>query len=549
LFSGQDIRERSDSFVSIVLAFFGQSGSGRILKVGDQFNVNEPFMVELEIKLDSFTNFVPAGKFVLPVALNLNNLLALEQLATAEKRQTDLLVGAVKFTEDYLVSLPEGVTPDIKPLASEFSNSVGSYRVDVKMDPSGSVRASRELTIKKDLVSATEYIQFRELVRNVVNNYNIEIAYKADPAAPLARQPKSVGKPDVRSIFTTDGLPEYFEEKKISAAQARKLESSLLKSPELLDARRDLVRYYSPARRGEPTARRNARIRHYRWFIENRPEARAVEVFGIYGLYHHIDEVEFNTLKPAWLAAVKKNEKNSAVRLNAFEFVKMHDRTSAENILVEGMRLDPSHHGFPLELSNLYSSPADPAKTESSAQRTERIRKQLDYGKVALQILKSERSSERDAIRKTLLQGLAQAAFETSDLAAARSLATELILDFGQDADDVNYDSAAHIGNIVLGQVALRENNVQKAAEHLLIAIRAPLRKPTSWLPEIDTTLARELHSAGQKDAVLEYLKLCEGLWNLKNEKELFEYQSRALKKWQEQIRQGQTPSFDFMKP
>jgi hypothetical protein len=128
-------------------------------------------------------------------------------------------------------------------------------------------------------------------------------------------------------------------------------------------------------------------------------------------------------------------------------------------------------------------------------------------------------------------------------------LATELILDFGQDADDVNYDSAAHIGNIVLGQVALRENNVQKAAEHLLIAIRAPLRKPTSWLPEIDTTLARELHSAGQKDAVLEYLKLCEGLWNLKNEKELFEYQSRALKKWQEQIRQGQTPSFDFMKP
>ena len=47
----------------------------------------------------------------------------------------------------------------------------------------------------------------------------------------------------------------------------------------------------------------------------------------------------------------------------------------------------------------------------------------------------------------------------------AKTLATELILDFGQDAANPNYADATHIGNIILGRVAVRENDAKPALE------------------------------------------------------------------------------------
>lgn len=143
---------------------------------------------------------------------------------------------------------------------------------------------------------------------------------------------------------------------------------------------------------------------------------------------------------------------------------------------------------------------------------------------------------------------MTRAAFEVAEGMEAERLATEFILDFGQDASEYGYDDASHIGNIILGRIALRNNSIEKAKEHLLIAIRAPLRKPNSWLSEIDTTLAKELFEKGEKATVVEYLKLCEGLSNLTKEKELFKDQARALRLWQTQILTGKTPSFDFYK-
>jgi len=235
--------------------------------------------------------------------------------------------------------------------------------------------------------------------------------------------------------------------------------------------------------------------------------------------------------------------------MNAFEFIRRNDRETAEQILGDGMKIDPDNYQFPLELSRMFHNPSNELKAESPGEKLARITKELQFGHAAVSLLKKERSQERDAERKDLIQNLAQTAFELEKYDDAASLATELILDFGNDAGDVTFDSAAHIGNIILGRVALKRHDPKKAAEYLLIAIRAPLRKEKSWLPDIDTTLAKELFAAGEKDAVAEYFRLCEGLWNLKNEKTLFDYQTKALQLWQEQIKQGKTPSFDFQKP
>jgi hypothetical protein len=122
-------------------------------------------------------------------------------------------------------------------------------------------------------------------------------------------------------------------------------------------------------------------------------------------------------------------------------------------------------------------------------------------------------------------------------------LATELILDFGQDANDVNYTEAAHIGNIILGRVAVRQADAAKAKEHLLIAVRAPLRREKSLSARSICGLPRNFWKWGEKDTVAEYLKLCERLLNYS---ELLHRQNPSLKNLAGGNQSGQTPSLNF---
>jgi len=529
-----------------MLSFFGQTGRGRILKIGDPFKVTEPFGVDFEVSLDGYTTIIPSGSFALPIAINLNNPLGVEYLTKAEHRTSELNVGALRFREEYQVTFPEGITPQ-EPVPMEFANGVGSYRKSAKLD-GRKLKISREFVITKDVVSVGEYPQFRELVSKMVDNYNVEIKY----VSTLTGTRPTPVVPQVAVQRSPYDLPEYLETRDLTPRQASALEARLVKDPDDFAARRDLLRYYSSyllKNAKDTPARASGRIKHYSWFIGHHPEMAEVEIFGPRGIAHTIQKPEADTITNLWITAVSNDKTNSAVRVNAFEFIRRFDPVRAEELMMEGLRLKPSEYAFPFRLSETFSKKPDDLKPESDIERKVRVAKQVKYGQMALDLLKTERSSERSEQRMRLLQVLANAAFDAEDYVSAKKLATELILDFGQHANSSNYDSASHIGNIVLGRVALKEGSVTKAAEYLLIAIRAPLRKENSWLPEIDTTLAKELLKAGGKDAVLEYLELCKGLWNIRNEKKLFENQAIALKKWQDQIKNGQEPSFDFYKP
>ena len=407
----------------------------------------------------------------------------------------------------------------------------------------------REFIVKKDVVTAAQYPLFCELINKIVDNYNAQIKYvSSSPVLPpksIARNPAAPRK----EIISAFEMPGFAGNPAMTAVQAVRLEASLIKQPDDLETHRELLFYYSNHKIKDTPARFNARIRHYTWMVEHYPESTEIQVLGPIGLASTIESEEFKRLWPVWTKAVDKDKSNTAVRLNAFEYAKHFDTQIPEQLLNDGMKLDPANFEFPLKLSELFSKPEDPARTESDVEKAERINKELKYGQTALDLLKTERSSERTDKRFRLLENLAKAAFDAGEFASAKKLATELILDFGQESYSANYDSATHIGNIVLGRVALKEKNIAKAGEYLLIAIKAPLRKETSWLPEIDTDLARELLAAGQKDVVLEYLKLCENLSNLSREKSLFADTIRSLKKWQLQIAAGQTPSWDFYRP
>lgn len=546
-----DVSSSDSTFVTLILAFYGMNGKGKILKISDPFRVGEPFEVELEVELDDYTALTPNGSFRIPIGINLNSLASLADLVKEETRNTTLMLGALRLKESYRIKFPDGVTPQV-PSNTSLSSSIGSFRSEFKL-VDGQIEVVREVVISKDIISKAEYPTVREIFTKAADAFATEIKYTANrdliqlKADQVAKQrPKTPVDPldAVYDLFRADSAGAQA----VSAREAKRLEAKLVADPADADARIKLVAFYSMMDVKDTAARKAARIRHRLWLIENRPDVsdNKILMFRLADLKR--EDAGYAILKNAWLKQIDANNTNSTIRINAFTFIKDHERDVAEGILREGQKHDPDNYELPLLLAQMYETAPDGAAAETDAQRSQRLKMLVDSGRVALVALKKERSDERDRARQDLLQTLADAAYEIGADDEAKTLATELILDFGQRHDDYGYDDATHIGNIILGRVALRQKDVAKAKEHLLIAIRAPLRTADSWLGEIDMRLAKELLAAGEKETVIEYLRLCEGLSNLTTEKKLFENQSKALKLWQQQIKQGKTPTFDFYK-
>lgn len=545
VFSGSTFKEKG--IVPMMLAYYGLRGNGKVLKISDPFQVGEPFGVEIEVTLDNYTSFIPKGSFSIPLGVNLNNISAVAEYTKEEKRNTSLALGAVLFRETFQIKFPKGVNPE-KPADTSLSNELSSFRSEFKIKD-GEIEVVRELIIHKDNISSEDYPKAREVIHKASEAFQTEIKYSADPTL-IDLKSKQPARKYVDPL--EEALKTMFDDsigkQVITARDAKKIEAKLLIDPTDANGRTKLVAFYSTGNVKDTPARKSARTKHRLWLIENNPEISDDEIL----LFRFVDfkpnDKEYLTLKNAWLKQIEANKNNSKIRINAFTFLKNIEPDVAAEILIAGQKLDPQKYDLYLLVANLYESEAPGVISETPEQKSARLKKLIEHGRAALSVLKKERSDERDSKRRHLLQKLAIAAYDLGSDDEARSLATELILDFGQNAGEIGYDDASHIGNIVIGRVSLRQKNMPKAKEHLLIAIRAPLRKADSWLGEIDMKLARDLLAAGERETVIEYLRLCEGLSNLKTEKKLFENQSKALKLWQEQIRQGKTPTFDFYK-
>ncbi len=119
-------------------------------------------------------------------------------------------------------------------------------------------------------------------------------------------------------------------------------------------------------------------------------------------------------------------------------------------------------------------------------------------------------------------------------LEKAKRFADELLALSSNYKDDWNYGNAIHKGNLILGRIALREGNHEASKQYLLYAGETP------GSPQLDSfgpnmILAKELLEAGEKDAVLEYFKLCGNFW---------EVRFSRLKSWAEIVRSGRIPDF-----
>ena len=114
----------------------------------------------------------------------------------------------------------------------------------------------------------------------------------------------------------------------------------------------------------------------------------------------------------------------------------------------------------------------------------------------------------------------------------ARAYAQRLLAIAPQFKDSWNYGNAIHDGNEVLGRIAVQEGQLAEAKRCLLEAGRSP------GSPQLDSFgpdmgLAQDLLHRGEREAVLEYLRLCSRFW--KDNRGL-------LDQWSDAIKAGKTP-------
>ena len=145
----------------------------------------------------------------------------------------------------------------------------------------------------------------------------------------------------------------------------------------------------------------------------------------------------------------------------------------------------------------------------------------------------------RDSRKLFLLTILAPAALAAKDFTKARNYANELMA-LGQSLQNSPgfgpsfYGDATHVGNIVLGQIALQDGDLRSAKEHLFAAARIP-GSPTLNSFGPDMKLAEELIEKREPDAATAYFDLCAKFWVNDQGK---------LQQWKDAVTRGSMPNF-----
>jgi hypothetical protein len=121
---------------------------------------------------------------------------------------------------------------------------------------------------------------------------------------------------------------------------------------------------------------------------------------------------------------------------------------------------------------------------------------------------------------------LAEMALDSKQTDLAIEVSHQMLEDLRQD------DQNLHVAHIVLGRIACQNKDIQSAKEHLLLAAQVEgSSRLCSYGPQMK--LAQDLLQAGEKEAVLQYLKDCKKFWDMGK---------RKLPNWIKAIEENRIP-------
>lgn len=312
--------------------------------------------------------------------------------------------------------------------------------------------------------------------------------------------------------------------RKLSNEEVKKLEEKLEANPEDLVSRAKVLGWYFGPKRFSSESARKARHKHILWLIQNHADAQITGTHEA-GLDPVLDKEVYYEAKKLWLKQVEAHKKSTTVLGNAANFFLIHDRDIAEELLKKAQALEPENPEWSQRLGHLYSLdalyvPAE-SKTGAAAKSLKQFEKSL-----------SLTTSEREKFYK--LADLAKVAFEAGEMEKAETYANSLLAQAAQYKNDWNYGNAIHHGNLVLGRIALKSGNVEKAKEYLIKAGKAPgSPQLNSFGPNM--ALAKELLGKNEREIVIQYFELCGNFWKMGQD---------CLKDWTALVKEGQIPDF-----
>jgi hypothetical protein len=250
----------------------------------------------------------------------------------------------------------------------------------------------------------------------------------------------------------------------------------------------------------------------------------------------------YETAKHLWLHQCEsENSKSPQVLGNAAKFFLVNEPHLAERLLRQAQSLDPANPRWNERLSHLYSLSARSGPQDESIRLARRSFIELEMAE-QIRSAHSLELEDGDELRKLLIQihtlpRRARAAFDTGEFAVATKFAEEcLALAASPQLPDFfqNDGNAIHHGHLVLGRIALRHGDVDRAKNHLIESGKtAGAPNLASFGPNM--SLAAELLQRGEMGCVLEYLQLCEEFWSLGGE---------TLASWRAEIMSDRMPDF-----
>jgi hypothetical protein len=280
-----------------------------------------------------------------------------------------------------------------------------------------------------------------------------------------------------------------------------------------------LLHYYRPARRG--LAGHVALKQHILWLIRNAPECPAyLPSLGLIG-----DAAEYAQARDLWLEHVKKNPSNATVIGHAAQFFIIFDKALSESLFRQAQAHDPTTGEWHRRLAHLYSLRIPRRGKPDRKQVAAKILDELRAG--------FAKESDHEA-RMHMLADLAKAGLEAGEEDSAWVDACAALRAAEQEHDRDAESHAIHEANTVLGRLALRRGDVEKAKRHLLDSVQlrgSPVMR--SFGPCM--LLADELLAHGERDVVVNYIRQCGTFWKCENGR---------IARWIDLIQRGRHPHF-----
>jgi hypothetical protein len=299
--------------------------------------------------------------------------------------------------------------------------------------------------------------------------------------------------------------------KSVSKGKAEELEAALRKEPEKVDERLVLIGYYGANGR-TPADRANLR-KHVLWMVERHPEHPATSEPGLRDLP---DDAEANAqILAFWRKHVEMRAADLAVLKNAEKFFFSKDPAEAERLIHRIAEKEPDNREWANELAQLYRMFGIPGRTISDP-----VQRALETYDRVLALIRNTTA------REALAGDMADAAFKLGDFQGAAELARIHLR--GKD------HTATQRANTILGRIALRSGDLDRARRHLLDSSRPEAGKDVA-LAGPSMVLARELLEEGDDEAVLQYMDNCLSLWPRGE---------NVLQIWMDDVRNGRMPKF-----